>query len=82
MKLELFYFPQCPFCQIVISKIDLLGVTSQVELLNINKDNNVRQRLIKDTGTQTVPCLYVDDIPMFESTDINRWFDKHFKQGK
>ena len=32
-----------------------------------------RSQLINDTGRSTVPCLYINGEPMFESQDIIRW---------
>jgi len=31
------------------------------------------EKLKKDTGRTTVPCLYIDNNPMFESYDIMEW---------
>lgn len=28
---------------------------------------------MNDTGRRTVPCLYIDNQPMFESQDIMEW---------
>lgn len=70
-KLELFYFPSCPFCQIVLEVIEELDL--QVELSNIMSEKSKADQLIKDTGRRTVPCLYIDQKPMHESADIIRW---------
>lgn len=73
--LELYYFPSCPFCQIVLDAIDDLGV--EVELSNIQTDKSKAEKLIKDTGKRTVPCLYIDQKPMFESAEIVRWLKQN-----
>lgn len=70
-KLELYYFPSCPYCQIVLDAIEDLDLL--VELSNIQTDRNKADQLIKDTGRRTVPCLYIDQKPMHESADIIRW---------
>jgi len=31
------------------------------------------EKLKKDTGRTTVPCLYINGKPMFESYDIMEW---------
>ncbi len=82
MKLELFYFPECPYCQIVLSKISQLDIKDKVELLHIYKNDQARERLLTDTGRKTVPCLYIDNQPMFESADIAAWLNKTFQKGK
>lgn len=74
-KLELFYFDACPFCQVVLNVIKQLDL--KVELLNIQEDPQDFNRLVQDTGRKTVPCLYVDNRPMFESADIIDWLQKN-----
>lgn len=69
--LELFYFPQCPFCMMVLRTLKEHNL--KVDLLNIREDENHYQRLLKDTGRTTVPCLYIDNKPLFESSDIISW---------
>lgn len=70
-KLELFYYDACPFCQIVLQVIKQLNI--KVDYKNILEDEESLNRLISDTGRRTVPCLYIDNKPMFESADIARW---------
>ena len=71
MKLELFYFNSCPFCQYVLRVVRELNL--KVEMLDISTNQDNLIRLMKDTGRRTVPCLYIDNKPMFESADINAW---------
>ena len=73
MKLELYYFPECPFCQIVLRSIQKLKI--KVEYKHIYQDRSAMEKLIKDTGRKTVPCLYIDNKPMLESSDIVRWLE-------
>lgn len=70
-KLELFKFDSCPFCVRVMMKLDQLNI--KVEMRDILSDPESYQRLVNDTGRRTVPCLYIDGKPMFESADINAW---------
>jgi glutaredoxin len=70
-KLELFYYDACPFCQYVLAVIDDLNL--KVEMKNILHGQSNLQRLMSDTGRRTVPCLYIDNQPMFESQDIMTW---------
>lgn len=74
MKLELYYFDSCPFCQKVLRKIDQLGLKS-IEYKDILAQPEYRQKLMQDTGRATVPCLYIDGKPMHESDDINDWLE-------
>ncbi len=70
-KLELFKFDACPFCVFVMDKIDDLNIL--VEMKDIQRDSESYKRLVSDTGKRTVPCLYIDNKPMFESSDIVAW---------
>ncbi|MCB9060032.1 MAG: glutathione S-transferase N-terminal domain-containing protein [Halobacteriovoraceae bacterium] len=73
--LSLYYFESCPFCQIVLAAIKDLSI--KVELRDIRKDELHSKKLLNDTGRQTVPCLYIDNKPMFESRDIVNWLQKN-----
>ena len=73
MKLELYFFHQCPFCQVVLRQISQLGMESKIELKNILENAEDKQFHLEKTGRTTVPCLYIDGEPLFESHDINNW---------
>jgi glutaredoxin len=75
-KLELFYFPGCPFCDLVTGVIDKLQFTS-IKMCNIKQNSDFQTKLLKDTGRKTVPCLYINDQPMHESKDIIQWLEKN-----
>ena len=74
-KLELFKFDSCPFCVRVMDHIERLGIV--VEMKDIMMDSENLRRLQEDTGKRTVPCLYIDDKPMFESADIMNWLSEN-----
>jgi glutaredoxin len=78
MKLELYYFPECPYCQIVLDKINDLKINEKIDFKNTRQSAEAYQFHRETTGRSTVPCLYIDDKPMFESLDIIDWLDKHF----
>ncbi len=78
-KLELYYFDECPYCQLVLRTIADLGLKDKVVLKNIRKETANREKLMKDTGRSTVPCLYIEGVPMFESKDIARWLTDNAK---
>ena len=73
MKLELFYYNQCPFCFRVVKAIDELGLQEKITFRNVLDNPQDRKYHMDQTGRTTVPCLYVDDKPMFESADIIQW---------
>lgn len=78
MKLELFYFEACPYCQLVLSKIDELGINDRIIFRDIFKDPSNKDFHQKTTGRTTTPCLYIDGKPMFESADICQWLTNKF----
>ena len=73
MNYALYYYDQCPFCQMVLTVLKNSSV--KVELCNTLQDPKNRQDLIQGGGRATVPCLKIEDDNgqvqwMFESRDI------------
>ena len=79
-KLELYYFEQCPYCQIVMTALRQTGLEEEVALVDIHEDHKNKERLIQLTGRGTVPCLFIDGKPMHESRDIAAWIHKYAKE--
>jgi glutaredoxin len=79
-KLELYFFPQCPYCQIVDEALRVTGLEKDVTYLDIQENPHYREALIKATGRATVPCLFIDGKPMHESRDIAAWIHKYAKE--
>jgi glutaredoxin len=79
-KLELYYFPECPYCQIVQEALRETGLEKNVTLKNIRKNAEDREFLVKSTGRGTVPCLFIDGKPMHESRDISIWLKNYSKE--
>ena len=40
-------------------------------------DPQAAQTHYQRTGRRTVPCLYIDDVPFFESADIIEWLEAY-----
>ena len=78
-NLDLYYFDECPYCQIVLSALKSTGLQNKVNYLNIHENSKYKEQLIKDTGRGTVPCLYIDGKPMHESRDIANWLHQYAK---
>lgn len=76
MRLELFMFNGCPYCQRVLGEIAREGRTD-VELCNIHADREHYDRLVKVGGMSQVPCLFIDGEPLYESLDIIAWLQAH-----
>lgn len=74
-ELALYYRPTCPFCIKVLDFMDRQGVT--IPLIDISQDRDAAATLIEVGGKQQVPCLLIDGKPLYESSDIISWIDKH-----
>ena len=77
MKLILYQFESCPYCQIVREAIERLKVPD-VEVRDILDKPEYRDELIKMNGTRQVPCLVIDGKPMLESADIVQFLERTF----
>lgn len=73
--LELYYFDACPYCQKVIRVIDKHNL--KVDYKDIYENTNDLQKLMYITGRKTVPCLFIDGVPMHESGDIVNWLNEN-----
>lgn len=73
--LELYYFDACPYCQRVLKAIETSKI--KVSYMDIYGDTKHLQKLIYITGKKTVPCMFIDGKPMFESMDIISWIEKN-----
>lgn len=70
-KLDYYFYEACPFCARVQQVINELNIA--VTPHDIHHDPGAMEKLIVDTGRRTVPCLYINDKPMHESSDIINW---------
>ena len=80
--LALYYFDGCPFCIMVQSEIERLGL--EVELRNIFDDTRYRDELIEARGRTTVPVLRItspdgEDRWMPESRDIVAYLQETYR---
>jgi glutaredoxin len=78
-KLTLYHFDSCPFCRMVRSAIDELGL--QVELRDIFENAQYRDELVEARGRPTVPVLRItspggEERWMPESRDIVEYLEK------
>ncbi len=73
MKLALYYYDACPFCQRVLHVLPSLPAV-QVELKNTLEQPAFREELIEGGGKPMVPCLRIEVDEqvqwMYESLDI------------
>ncbi|MFT5587737.1 MAG: glutaredoxin 3, partial [Cognaticolwellia sp.] len=69
-SLVLYKFDSCPYCQRILRQIEPLGLSANIELQDTRQDPKARAMLQERTGRTQVPCLFIDDKPLFESSDI------------
>jgi glutaredoxin len=73
--LDFYYFDACPYCQRVMKVIDKNKI--KINWMDIHKDAANSKKLREVTGRTTVPCLFIDGKPMFESLDIMQWMESN-----
>ena len=75
-KLELYYYPTCPYCQKVLRYMDKAGIEG-ITLKNIHADAEADATLVRVGGKHQVPCLFIDGSPLYESDDIIAYLKKN-----
>ncbi|WP_396589052.1 glutaredoxin family protein [Bermanella sp. R86510] len=75
-KHALYYYDQCPFCQMVLSVVKKTGV--EIELRNTLTNPQNKKDLVQGGGRGMVPCLRIEtdsgDVQwMYESRDISNY---------
>lgn len=74
-QLALYKYDSCPFCVRVLRKLQQLEV--EVELRDTRSQPEHRRHLQEQTGRTQVPCLFIDEQPLFESADIITWLEAY-----
>lgn len=82
MFLELYYFEQCPFCYRVLKKVKELELEEYISFKDTFKDPSNALSHQERSGRSTVPCLYIDEKPLFESLDIIKWLEENQERLK
>jgi glutaredoxin len=77
-QLELFFFPDCPYCRKVLGAIDDLGLKDKIVFRDARSDPAEKEALVELTGKTQVPCLVIDGKPMHESEDIKQYLYQTF----
>ena len=73
--LVLFKFDACPYCRVVQRSLQQLGL--HIEQRDTRAEPRFREQLLRRTGRTQVPCLFIDNQPMFESLDIVAWLEEN-----
>ncbi|AZO95400.1 glutaredoxin [Iocasia frigidifontis] len=77
-NLTLYYFPSCPFCRKVLKFIEKNGLNDKIEFKNTRQDDNAKKELLEIGRKDQVPCLFIDNKPLYESNDIITWLKSHY----
>jgi glutathione S-transferase len=77
-RIELYFFPECPYCRKVLTAIDDLGLRQRVVFHDARNDPKKKEALVELTGKTQVPCLVIDGKPMHESEDIKQYLHRTF----
>lgn len=80
-SLELYGYPECPYCQRVLSAVDTLGL--DVPLRDTMRDDAANDAVYEATGRETVPVLRITREDgsvewMRESLDIVRYLKERY----
>ena len=78
-ELVLYKRDTCPFCMKVFRMIDATGVS--VRTRDVGGDPEALETLEARTGRATVPCLFIDDVPLRESDEIGKWLYAYAESG-
>lgn len=78
---RLFYKEGCPFCIKVRNFIKENNIEG-IEEVDIHADPANEKYLIEKGGQDMVPCLFLDEEPMYESEDIIQYLKDHFLKGQ
>lgn len=74
-QVTLYYSPQCPYCQKVLSYLKQSGI--QIPMKNVKVDQTARDELVQQGGYLVVPCLIVNGRPIYDANDIIAWLSAH-----
>ena len=75
MKLCLYHFAGCPYCQRVRDFLAEKNIS--VPMKDIHENPAFHEELLSIGGKGQVPCLVIDGTALYESMDIIEWFKKN-----
>lgn len=73
--LTLYHFQSCPYCARVRHFIEDQGL--DIPMKDIRLDPAAQEELKAIGGKTQVPCLVIDGVALYESTDIIAWLKQH-----
>lgn len=76
-ELELYYLKNCPFCIKVLDYLEKENI--DIDLIELNEVDEARKFLKENGGKVQVPCLFINEEPLYESEDIIEWLENNFE---
>ena len=77
LQIVLYMLKTCPFCRRVQDASAALGLVLQER--DLNADPEARAELMRVGGRATVPCLFINGQPKYESSDIITYLQKEVR---
>lgn len=74
-ELILYYSPLCFYCTKVLKVLKKFSRDVVLKNLLLNSDH--RKELLAIGGKTQVPCLVINEKPLYESDDIIEWLQKN-----
>lgn len=68
-KFTLYVGTFCPYCRRVEKFIEDNDIKS-IEIIDVDKNSEAKEKLIEIGGKKQVPCLIIDGKALYESLDI------------
>lgn len=69
--LVLYHMTDCPYCEKVLDYLKEIG--KEISLKNVDEDPKAKEELVHLGGKASVPCLFIDGKPLYDSSDIIDW---------
>lgn len=73
--LVLYVYEHCPFCKKVENFINEHSLN--VSVVDVDATEGAREKLLTEGGKTQCPCLFIDGTPLYESSDIIAYLEKH-----
>ena len=70
-ELLLIYVPSCPYCRQVLDYLNKAKMT--IPMCNVQVDKGCKSKLIQQGGIAQVPCLFINDQPIYDPDAIIQW---------
>lgn len=76
-NLVLYKFDSCPFCVRVMDYMKENNITIPME--DTIENPMAKDKLLQLGGSTQVPCLIIDETPLYESQDIINWLKENWQ---